>query len=52
MGISDLLVGEVAAPIKEERRIPAGINWAKTTIIPKVKKNMTPTSPIPLTPPL
>jgi len=26
MGISDLLVGETAAPIKEERRIPAGIN--------------------------
>jgi len=26
MGISDFLVGEVAAPIKEERRIPAGIN--------------------------
>jgi hypothetical protein len=51
MGISDFLVGEVAAPIKEERRIPAGINWAKTTITPPVKKKQTPKSPIPLIPP-
>ena len=26
MGTSDFLVGETAAPIKEERRMPAGIN--------------------------
>jgi hypothetical protein len=26
MGISDFLVGEIAVPMKEERRIPAGIN--------------------------
>jgi hypothetical protein len=26
IGTSDILVGETAAPIKEERRMPAGIN--------------------------
>jgi hypothetical protein len=37
--------------MKEERRIPAGTNWAKTTMIPPVKKKQTPKSPIPLIPP-
>jgi hypothetical protein len=51
MGISSLRKEENAVPIKEEKRIPAGINWAKTMMIPKVRKNQTPTSPIPLIPP-
>jgi hypothetical protein len=51
MGISPLRKEENAVPIKEEKRIPAGINWAKTTITPAVKKKQTPKSPIPLTPP-
>jgi hypothetical protein len=42
---------EKISPIKEERRIPAGMIWAKTTMIPKVTKNKTPKRPIPLTPP-
>jgi hypothetical protein len=42
---------EKAVAMKEERRIPAGINWAKTTKIPKVRKKHTPKSPTPLTPP-
>jgi hypothetical protein len=51
MGISPLLKEENAVPMKEEKRIPAGINWAKTTITPPVKKKQTPKSPIPLIPP-
>jgi hypothetical protein len=51
MGISPLRKEENAVPMKEEKRIPAGINCAKTTIIPKVRKNQTPKSPIPLIPP-
>jgi hypothetical protein len=51
MGISPRRKDENADPMKEERRIPAGINWAKTTTIPPVKKKQTPNSPIPLTPP-
>jgi hypothetical protein len=51
MGISPLLKEENAVPTKEEKRIPAGINWAKTTITPPVKKKQTPKSPIPLIPP-
>jgi len=37
--------------MKEEMRIPAGINWAKTTITPPVKKKQIPKSPTPLIPP-
>jgi hypothetical protein len=51
MGISPLLKEENTVPTKEEKRIPAGINWAKTTITPPVKKKQTPKSPIPLIPP-
>jgi hypothetical protein len=51
MGISPFLKEENAVPTKEEKRIPAGINWAKTTITPPVKKKQTPKSPIPLIPP-
>jgi hypothetical protein len=51
MGISPFRKEENAVPMKEEKRMPAGINWAKTTIIPKVRKNHTPKSPIPLIPP-
>jgi hypothetical protein len=51
MGISPLLEEENTVPTKEEKRIPAGINWAKTTITPPVKKKQTPKSPIPLIPP-
>jgi hypothetical protein len=51
MGISSLLKEENAVPMKEEKRIPAGINCAKTTMIPKVRKNQTPKSPMPLIPP-
>jgi hypothetical protein len=43
---------EKVVSTKEERRIAAGINWAKMTMIPKVKKNRTPRSPIPFTPPV
>jgi len=39
------------APTKEEKRIPAGITWANTMMIPKVRKKHTPISPAPLTPP-
>jgi hypothetical protein len=42
---------EKVVSTKEERRIAAGINWAKMTMIPKVTKNKTPKSPIPFTPP-
>lgn len=31
--------------------MPAGMSWAKMMITPKVLKNQTPKSPIPLTPP-
>jgi len=51
MGISCLLEGVKVVATIEERRIPAGINWAKTRRIPKVRKKVTPKSPIPLTPP-
>jgi hypothetical protein len=51
MGISPFRKEENAVPMKEEKRIPAGINCAKTTMIPKVRKNQTPKSPIPLIPP-
>jgi hypothetical protein len=51
MGISSFREEENAVPIKEEKRMPAGTNWAKTTITPTVKKKQTPKSPIPLTPP-
>jgi hypothetical protein len=51
IGISPFLKDENPAPTKEARRIPAGINWAKTTITPPVKKKQTPKSPIPLIPP-
>jgi hypothetical protein len=51
MGISFLLEEEKLVPIKEDKRIPAGINWAKTTMIPKVRKNHIPIRPIPLIPP-
>jgi hypothetical protein len=51
MGISPLRKEENAVPMKVEKRIPAGINCAKTTIIPKVRKNQTPNNPIPLIPP-
>jgi len=50
-GTSAFRNGENAALMKHERRIPAGINWAKTTMVPKVRKKQTPKSPIPLTPP-
>ena len=39
------------APIKEEKRIPAGITWANTMMIPKVRKKQAPKSPGPLIPP-
>ena len=42
---------EKVDPMKEEKRIPAGINWANTTTIPKVRKKQAPKSPGPLTPP-
>jgi hypothetical protein len=42
---------EKISPTREERRIPAGMTWAKTTMIPKVRKNKIPKRPIPLTPP-
>src|SRR3972149_252231 len=51
IGTSPLLKEENAVPMKEEKRIPAGTNWAKTTIPPAVKKKQTPKSPIPLIPP-
>jgi hypothetical protein len=51
IGISAFRVEEKTVPTREERRIAAGINWAKTTMIPKVRKNHTPKSPIPLIPP-
>jgi hypothetical protein len=51
IGISAFREEEKTVPTREERRIPAGINWAKTTMIPKVRKNQTPKSPIPLIPP-
>jgi hypothetical protein len=51
IGISPLLKEENPVPMKEEKRIPAGINWAKTTITPPVKKKQTPKSPTPLIPP-
>jgi len=51
MGISAFRKEEKDAPMKDERRIPAGTNCANTTMIPKVRKNKTPKSPIPLTPP-
>jgi len=51
MGISPLRKEENTVPTKEEKRMPAGINWAKTTMIPKVRKNQIPTTPIPLIPP-
>jgi hypothetical protein len=41
-GISPLRKEENAVPMKEERRIPAGINWAKTTMTPPVKKSKFP----------
>jgi hypothetical protein len=50
-GISPLRKEENAVPMKEERRIAAGINWAKTTMTPPVKKKQIPNSPIPLIPP-
>ena len=51
IGISPFLKEENPAPTKEDMRIPAGINWAKTTITPPVKKKQTPKSPMPLIPP-
>jgi hypothetical protein len=51
MGISPFREEENAVPIKEDKSIPAGINWAKTMIIPKQMKNHIPKSPIPFTPP-
>jgi len=51
IGISPFLKEENPVPMNEEMRIPAGINCAKTTMIPKVRKNQTPKSPIPLIPP-
>jgi hypothetical protein len=51
MGISSFRKEENIVPMKEEKRIPAGTNWAKTTITPPVKKKQTPKSPNPLIPP-
>jgi hypothetical protein len=51
IGISPFLKEESPAPTKEDMRIPAGTNWAKTTITPPVKKKQTPKSPMPLIPP-
>jgi hypothetical protein len=51
MGISPFRKEENTVPIKEDKRIPAGISWAKTMIIPKLMKKQTPKSPIPRTPP-
>jgi len=51
MGISPFRKEEIAVPMKDEMRIPAGINWPKTTMTPPVKKKQTPKSPIPLIPP-
>jgi hypothetical protein len=51
IGISPFLKEENPAPMKEDMRIPAGTNWAKTTITPPVKKKQTPKSPMPLIPP-
>jgi hypothetical protein len=42
---------ENTVPMMEEKRIAAGINWAKTMMIPKVRKKHPPKSPIPLIPP-
>jgi hypothetical protein len=50
-GISSFLEEENTVPIIEDNRIPAGINWAKTMMIPKVRKNQIPKSPTPLIPP-
>jgi hypothetical protein len=51
MGISPPRREENVVPMKEDKRIPAGTNWAKTTMTPPVKKKQTPKSPIPLIPP-
>jgi hypothetical protein len=51
IGLSPLLKEENAVPMKEEKRIPAGTNWAKITMTPPVKKKQTPNRPIPLIPP-
>jgi hypothetical protein len=51
MGASFFREGEAIAPTKEEKRIPAGITWAKIMMIPKVRKKHAPKSPAPLTPP-
>jgi hypothetical protein len=51
MGISPPRKEENVVPMKEDKRIPAGTNWAKTTMTPPVKKKQTPKSPIPLIPP-
>jgi hypothetical protein len=51
IGISLPRKEEKPVAMNEERRIPAGINWAKMTRIPKVRKKHTPKSPTPLTPP-
>jgi len=51
MGVSPLRKKENAVPAKDERRIPAGISWAKMTTTPPVKKKQTPRSPFPRTPP-
>ena len=41
----------MSAPTRDEIRIPAGITWANTMMIPKVRKKHAPISPAPLTPP-
>jgi hypothetical protein len=51
IGISPLLKEENAVSMKEEKRIPAGTNWAKITMTPLVKKKQTPNRPTPLIPP-
>jgi hypothetical protein len=51
IGSSLLRKEENADPMNEEKRIAAGINWAKTMMIPKVRKKQPPKSPIPLIPP-
>ena len=50
-GASFFREGEAIAPTKEEKRIPAGITWANTMMIPNVRKKHAPKSPAPLTPP-
>jgi hypothetical protein len=50
MGISPRRKEENAVPMKEDNRIPAGINCANTTMTPPVKKKQTPKRPIPLIP--